>query len=244
MPAVDVSRVVIVVPAWNEEMSVAAVVTEIMAALPTASVLVVNDGSSDRTSRVARHAGALVLDLPFNVGVGGAMRAGFRYALSVGAQAVVQVDADGQHDPRDLPQILAGLNDADVVVGSRFGERSGYEVRGPRRWAMRLLAVSLSRIAGTRLTDVTSGFRATGHRALPLFAAHYPAEYLGDTVESLVIASRAGCRIRQVQVNMRVRSGGTPSQHPWKAAAYLLRAILALLVALTRPRSQVPQVST
>lgn len=225
----------VVVPAWNEEASVASVVREVVAALPGAAVLVVNDGSSDRTGAVARAAGAQVLDLPFNVGVGGAMRAGFRFAVRQGLRAVVQVDADGQHDPADLPRLVAALQGADIVLGARFAGTGGYRVRGPRRWAMRLLARSLSRVCGTRLTDVTSGYRASGPRALALFAAHYPAEYLGDTVESLVVAARSGCTVAQVPVAMRVRATGTPSHRPFRAALYLARAVLALLVALTRP---------
>ncbi len=196
----------------------------------------VNDGSSDATSVVASTHGVEVLDLPFNLGVGGAMRAGFRYALAHGYDVVVQVDADGQHDPRDVPRLAERLADADVVIGARFAGAGEYRVGGPRRWAMVVLARSLSRVGRTRLTDATSGFRAAGPRAVQLFAVHYPAEYLGDTVESLVIAMRSGLTVEQVGVSMRERSAGRPSQRPWKAAIYLVRACLALVIALTRPR--------
>ncbi len=232
----------VVVPAWNEAASLPSVLREVAAAVPGAGVLVVNDGSSDATSAVARAHGAEVLDLPFNLGVGGAMRAGFRYALAYGYGVVVQVDADGQHDPRDVPRLVAALDEADIVIGARFAERSGYDVRGPRRWAMRVLATSLSRLAHGSLTDTTSGFRASGPLAIRLFAVHYPAEYLGDTVESLVIAARSGLRITQIGVTMRQRTAGRPSQRPWKAAAYLLRACLALLISLTRRRLTVPTI--
>ncbi len=234
MPAAPDSTVLVVLPAWNEAQSLPAVLDEVRQVLPRVGVLVVNDGSSDATSAVARTHGVDVLDLPFNVGVGGAMRAGFRYALAHGFDAVVQVDADGQHDPRDLPRMIEALSGADVVIGARFAERDGYRVRGPRRWAMTVLASALSKVAGTRLTDTTSGFRASGPRAVRLFAVHYPAEYLGDTVESLVIATRAGLRVAQVGVTMRERSAGRPSQRPFKAALYLARACLALVVSLTR----------
>ncbi len=229
-------RVLVVLPAWNEARSLPAVLDEIATHLPDAGVVVVNDGSSDATSAVARAGGAEVLDLPFNLGVGAAMRAGFRYALAHGYDAVVQVDADGQHDPRDVPRLVAGLAEADVVIGARFAESGDYTVRGPRWWAMRVLATVLSRMARTRLTDTTSGFRASGPAAIRLFAVHYPAEYLGDTVESLVMAVRSGLTVRQVGVAMRERSAGRPSQRPWKAAVYLMRACLALLIAVTRPR--------
>ncbi|MBO1750940.1 glycosyltransferase family 2 protein [Actinotalea sp. BY-33] len=238
MASLQDRRVLIVLPAWNEAESLPAILTEIRSHLPGVSALVVNDGSTDGTSALARQFDVEVLDLPFNLGVGGAMRAGFRYALAEGFDAVVQVDADGQHDPRDVPMLVEGLEQADVVIGARFAERDAYEVRGPRRWAMKVLAGVLSRLARTRLTDTTSGFRASGPRAIRLFAAHYPAEYLGDTIESLVIAVRSGLTVKQVGVAMRVRSAGRPSQHPVKAAVYLLRACLALGISLTR-RSQI-----
>jgi glycosyltransferase involved in cell wall biosynthesis len=227
-------RALIVVPAWNEEQAVGETVREIYAAMPMIDVLVVDDGSSDRTAEVARAAGAKVLELSYNLGVGGAMRAGFRYAVRHGYTAAVQVDADGQHDPRDLPVLLAKLSEADIVIGSRFEDGHDYEVSGPRKWAMAALSKVLSRLAGTRLADTTSGFKATGGRALPLFAQHYPVEYLGDTVESLVIALRAGCRVAQVPAHMRARRGGKPSHAPWKATVYLFRAGFALLLALVR----------
>lgn len=165
------------------------------------------------------------------------MRTGYRYALEHRYLAAVQVDADGQHDPAGVPALLAALEHADVVLGARFAGEGDYAVRGPRAWAMKLFATVLSRTAGTRLTDATSGFRATGPRAIALFAEHFPAEYLGDTIESLVIASRAGLVVRQVPASMRPRAAGTPSHNPLKAAIYLGRATLALIFAYFRPRS-------
>lgn len=241
MPSPSEQRVLVVLPAWNEAASLPSVLAEIRDHLPAAGVVVVNDGSSDATSAVARAHGVDVLDLPFNLGVGAAMRAGFRHALEQGYDVVVQVDADGQHDPRDVPRLLGQLGEADVVVGARFAGTGEYAVRGPRRWAMLVLARVLSRLGRTRLTDTTSGFRASGPRAVRLFAVHYPAEYLGDTVESLVIAMRSGLGVEQVGVSMRERAAGQPSQRPWKAAVYLLRACLALVLALARPRLQVPE---
>jgi glycosyltransferase involved in cell wall biosynthesis len=231
----------IVMPALNEQIAVGAVISEVFAKLPGVSVLVVDDGSTDDTARVARAAGALVLDLPFNLGVGGAMRAGFKYALRNGFTNVVQVDSDGQHDPGEVPALLSELQTADLVLGARFAGVGEYAVRGPRHWAMTVLARVLSSLASTKLTDTTSGFRATGPRAVALFAEHYPAEYLGDTVESLVIAARSGCIIRQVPVAMRPRAGGVPSHNPFKAAVYLGRAGMALLISLMRPRLELSE---
>jgi glycosyltransferase involved in cell wall biosynthesis len=230
-------RVLVVVPAYNEEASIGPVLQDIQAVVPDAGVLVVDDGSSDDTRETALAERAKVLSLPFNLGVGGAMRAGFRYAVRNGYTHVIQVDADGQHDPQQIPMLIDQLSRADIVVGARFAGALDYPVHGPRRWAMRLLASYLSRITGARLTDATSGFRASGPRAVELFARHYPVEYLGDTLESLVIAALAGLRIAQVPVSMRVRATGRPSQTPFRALVYLLRAGLALAIARVRWRS-------
>jgi glycosyltransferase involved in cell wall biosynthesis len=224
-------------PAWNEEGSVAGVVASVHAALPTADCLVVDDGSRDRTAALARSAGAMVAILPFNLGVGGAMRLGFKYAREHGYTSVVQVDADGQHNPADAHGLIAALEHADIVIGARFAGVGNYAARGPRRWAMRLLSGVISRVAGARLSDTTSGFRACGPKAIAVFAENYPAEYLGDTIEALVIAAREGCRIAQVPVAMNQRVAGTPSHNPFRAAIYLARVTLSLVFALVRPSS-------
>ncbi|AAT88493.1 glycosyl transferase family 2 [Leifsonia xyli subsp. xyli] len=229
------ARTLIVMPALNEEGSVAEVVREVRDKLPGVACLVVDDGSTDRTAERAEAAGAIVASLPYNLGVGGAMRLGFVYALENGFDNVVQVDSDGQHDPASVPSLVAELESHDVVLGARFAGEGDYEVRGPRRWAMLFLASMLSRVAKTKLTDTTSGFRASGPKAVRLFADHYPAEYLGDTIESLVIAARSGCRIAQLPVSMRQRTTGTPSHNPLKSAIYLGRAGMALMFALIRP---------
>ena len=236
------ARLLVVVPAWNEQDTLPAVIAELRRCVPHADVLVVNDGSTDRTSEVAWAAGAQVLELPINLGVGGAMRAGYLYALRARYDVTVQLDADGQHNPADIPRLLEAMasEGADVIIGARFAGVGEYAARGPRRWSMRLLAGVLSRVAGTRLTDTTSGFKAANRRAVRLFSANYPAEYLGDTVESLVIASRAGLRVRQIGVAMRPRAGGQPSHGPLKAAVFLARATLALCIALSRPTQPLP----
>ena len=228
-------RTLIVMPAYNESQSVGEVVREAYEALPGICVLVVDDGSTDGTGSVAAAAGARVARLPFNLGVGGAMRLGFKYAQEHGFEAVVQIDADGQHDPAQVHTLLAQLDEYDLAVGARFAGSGTYRMRGPRRWASWVLATVISRTAHTRLTDTTSGFRASGPRAIALFEKNYPAEYLGDTIESLVIACRAGLKVTQVPVAMRERSGGTPSQNPLKASLYLARASLALAFAYARP---------
>jgi glycosyltransferase involved in cell wall biosynthesis len=227
-------RVLVVVPALNEAQAVGHVVSEVKAVDGRFDVLVVDDGSSDHTALVARNAGAAVCSLPYTLGVGGAMRTGYRYALREGYDVVVQIDGDGQHNASFIPNLLEALDDADVVVGARFAGIDGYRVRGARRWAMAILAFVLTRVAGTRLSDVTSGFRAVNRRGLQVFAQHYPAEYLGDTVESLLIAARTGCRIRQVPVSMRVRSTGRASQGTVRSVLYLGRAVAALALGMVR----------
>lgn len=227
----------IILPAWNEQETVAAVIAEVNATVPEADVLVVNDGSTDRTSDVALAAGARVLELPVNLGVGGAMRAGYKYAFRNGYQRTVQLDADGQHDPRSVADLMRAMDEegANILIGARFAGVGTYTVRGPRRWSMQLLSAVLSRVCGTRLSDTTSGFKACDRRAIRLFASNYPAEYLGDTIEALVIAARAGLVVRQTGVEMRERAGGRPSHGPIKSGVFLLRAVLALMVALSRP---------
>lgn len=246
--AYSLSQVLIVMPAFNESEVIASVISEVQTCLPEATILVVNDGSSDDTAAVARRAGAIVADLPHNLGVGGAVRCGFRYAKSNGFPVAVQLDSDGQHDPRSVPKLVELLRDdgdgdashrrsADIVIGARFAGLGNYEVRGPRKWAMRMLSSILSRSVGTSLTDTTSGFKAHGPRALDVFASDYPAEYLGDTIEALVIGSRAGLVVTQLPVEMRERAGGTPSHNPFKSAIYLARAFMALMIAFLRPNT-------
>lgn len=231
-------RLLIVMPAFNEAEVIGGVIGEVRATLPGVDILVINDGSVDDTSKVARITGAEVLNLPFNLGVGGAMRLGFRYARLNDYSVVVQLDSDGQHNPADVTELVSALDTCDVAIGARFAGSGGYMVRGPRKWAMRLLSWVLSAATGTELTDTTSGFKAHGPRAVELFAHDYPAEYLGDTIESLVIGHRGGLKFAQVPVAMRERAGGAPSHDPWKSALYLARAGLALCVAFLRPKSK------
>lgn len=219
----------VAIPAWNEEGSIAEVVAKVREHRPSADILVVNDGSTDLTAERAEAAGATVVSLPFNVGVGGAMRTAFLHAKREGYQAVVQVDADGQHDPADLDRVLDGLAEADVVVGTRFHPESMYFVGGPRRWAMVLLSKALSRMNRGTISDPTSGFRSAGPRAIRLFATEYPADYLGDTVGSLAIAIRNQLVITETPVTMYFRQTGRPSKNAIWSALYLGRATLALV---------------
>lgn len=229
-------KALIAIPAWNEQESIGEVIAKVQEHRPDADILVVNDGSTDRTAEVAVAAGATVVSLPFNVGVGGAMRTAFLYAKREGYQAMVQVDADGQHDPADLDRVLDGLTSADVVVGTRFHPDSMYFVGGPRRWAMVLLSKSLSRMNKGMISDPTSGFRSAGPRAIDLFAVEYPADYLGDTVGSLAIAIRNGLTINETPVTMYFRQAGRPSKNALWSALYLGRAALAIIATTAKAK--------
>lgn len=222
-------KFLIAIPAWNEQGSIATVVASVQEHRPDADILVINDGSTDLTEIEARQAGARVVSLPFNVGVGGAMRTAFLYAKREGYQALVQVDADGQHDPADLDRLLDALGDADVVVGTRFHPESMYFVGGPRRWAMVLLSKALSWMNKGTISDPTSGFRSAGPKAIELFSVEYPADYLGDTVGSLSIAIRNGLVITERPVTMYFRQVGRPSKNALWSALYLGRATLAII---------------
>ena len=230
-------RELVAIPAWNEENSIADVISKVKAHRPHADVLVVNDGSTDATAARAEEAGAVVITLPFNVGVGGAMRTAFLYAQRHGYSALVQVDADGQHDPADLDRLFDALGGADVVVGTRFHPNSMYFVGGPRRWAMVLLSKALSRMNRGPISDPTSGFRSAGPRAIDLFAVEYPAEYLGDTVGSLAIAIQRGLVIHEEPVTMYFRQYGRPSKNALWSALYLGRATLAIIATSLKVRS-------
>jgi glycosyltransferase involved in cell wall biosynthesis len=219
----------VAIPAWNEEASIVDVIMKVRSRQPGVDILVVDDGSTDQTAARARDAGATVISLPFNVGVGGAMRTAFLFAKREGYEAIVQVDADGQHDPADLQRLLDGLSEADIVVGTRFHPESTYFVGGPRRWAMVLLSKALSSMNKGTISDPTSGFRSAGPRAISLFALEYPADYLGDTVGSLAIAIRRGLVVHETPVTMYFRQFGRPSKNAVWSALYLGRATLAIV---------------
>jgi glycosyltransferase involved in cell wall biosynthesis len=232
-------RVLLVVPALNEERSVGTVVSS--ARRSGFDVCVVDDGSTDETAERAADAGARVLRLPVNLGVGGALRCGFRWALSHGYDTVVQVDADGQHDPEQVGVLLAALgdSDADMVIGSRFADGAvSYRIRGIRRLAMWALSARVARVAGVEVRDSSSGFRAIRRPLLDRFAAEYPVEYLGDTVEALIDAGCAGARIVERPVAMAPRAHGNGSAGVLTSLWYVLRVIVA--IELLHKRRKVP----
>jgi glycosyltransferase involved in cell wall biosynthesis len=223
-----------VVPAFNEVETVGEAVRRVRAmGYP---VVVVDDGSTDGTAGAASHAGANVLTMPINVGVGGAMRTGFRYAVEHGYKRVIQVDADLQHPPEAIPALME-RSDAGVelVIGSRFA--AGYKTDGHRRVAMRALGRIVSRNVGVQLDDVTSGFRVISEPLLGHFADAYPSEYLGDTVEAVLQASAFGATIDQVSIPMDQRTTGQATSSV-AASAHLGRLAISLIAGKPKGRAQ------
>lgn len=225
----EARRVLVIVPALNEERSVGSVVGTTRGL--GYNVCVVDDGSTDSTGVRAREAGATVLTVPLNLGVGGALRCGFRWALANGYDVVVQVDADAQHDPGEVAALLEKMReaDADLVIGSRFTAGAGaYEVPSARRFAMDLLARRAERAIGVKVLDTTSGFRAIRRPLLDQFAASYPVEYLGDTVEALIEAGRAGAKIVECPISASPRSHGSGSAGTFASIWYIARVLIAI----------------
>jgi glycosyltransferase involved in cell wall biosynthesis len=230
-----VTRVVAVVPAWNEAGAIGGVVDDIRAFDRAIDVVVVDDASTDGTAAVARAHGATVLALPFNVGIGGAVQTGFRYARDEGYEVAVRLDGDGQHEAGELHKLLEPLRagEADLVIGSRFVHPDGaYRPPFARRVGIRLFAGLVSLLGGERVTDTTSGFSAFDRTAIDLFAAEYPHDY--PEVEATLVALRSGLRLVQVQVDMRERQAGTSSITFVRSLYYIVKVMLALLVASLR----------
>lgn len=238
-------RRVAIVPALNEEHTIGRVIAELRSFDPGLDVVVVDDGSGDRTASAARTAGARVLRLPFNLGIGGAVQTGFRFAFEHDYDIAVRVDGDGQHDPAQLGRVLDPVlsGDADIAVGSRFAAQSdaGYRSSRSRRVGILLLAWVVSRIVGRRVTDTTSGFQALNRQGIALFARDYPHDY--PEVEATVMVFRHRLRLVEVPVQMRERGGGRSSITTLRSVYYMVKVLLAIFVGLFR-RNVVPQEGT
>jgi glycosyltransferase involved in cell wall biosynthesis len=232
-------RRIAIVPAFNEERNIGGVLDELRAFDPGLVVVVVSDGSSDRTAAVAREHGAHVVQLPFNLGIGGAVQTGFKYAAEGGYELAVRCDGDGQHDPSQLGKVIAPVlaGEVDIAIGSRFVGEGGYQSSVTRRVGIRLLAWIVSAIARQRVTDTTSGFQALNRRALELFALDYPHDY--PEVEGMVMTIRHQLRLCEVPVTMRERAHGRSSITALRSIYYMAKVLLALFVGLFR-RSAVP----
>lgn len=229
-------RVAAIVPAYNEARSLPRLAEALRAHVPYCDVCVVDDGSTDETPRVAASLGWTVLRLPVNLGIGGAVQAGYLWAQEHGYDVAVQIDGDGQHDPAFLPALLAPIegNAADLAVGSRFVSDGGYRSTLVRRAGIRYLSWFLRLRCGVRVADATSGFRAAGRRAIALFARYYPSDY--PEPEAIALARRAGLRIAEVPVRMNERAHGRSSITALRTLYYLVKVSLALV--LLPPRGE------
>jgi glycosyltransferase involved in cell wall biosynthesis len=224
-----------IVPAFNEQESVVRVIDEIRAFDPDLEIVVVDDGSVDRTAAVAEQRGAHVIRLPFNLGIGGAVQTGFHFAFENGFRLAVRVDGDGQHDPSQLglliEPILAG--NADIVVGSRFAAaQGGYRSSRSRRAGITILSATVSLLVRRRVTDPTSGFQALNRHAIGLFAADYPHDI--PEVEAVLMLHKHRLRMAEVPVRMRERVAGRSSIGARFAVYYMVKVLLALVVGLFR----------
>jgi hypothetical protein len=227
-------KLLIIVPAYNEEASLPGVILDLQKHLPTADVLVVNDGSRDATVRVARDLGVKLLDLPFNLGIGGAMQAGYQYAERNSYDVAVQFDGDGQHVAAEIDKLLRPLaaEAADIVIGSRFLEPGNYRAPAFRGLGIWIFSFVLSRILETSVTDSTSGFRAANRKVIEFFAKNYPDDY--PEVEALVLLHKVSLRMMEVPVAMRERTGGTSSITPFRSVYYMTKVLLAILIDLMK----------
>jgi len=226
-----------IVPAYNEEGMVGRVVREIERHAPDFDVVVVDDGSLDGTAMAAEEAGATVLRQPFNLGIGGAMQAGYKYALHHDYDVAVQVDGDGQHKAEYLPAMLEALStgdEADLVYGSRFLGDPGYKVPFMRKLGNRIFGFVLSRICGQPITDPTSGFRMVNRNGIELFARDYPHDY--PEVEAILMLHAHRLKIHEVHVRMNARGFGESSIDYMSAAYYMIKVMLAIFVGLLRRR--------
>ncbi|MCY3781898.1 MAG: glycosyltransferase family 2 protein [Chloroflexi bacterium] len=231
--------ILVILPAYNEELNIARTVGDILARLPEVDVLVVNDGSADDTSAEAQRAGAQVLELPFNVGIGAAVQAGFQFAAAQDYDTALRNDGDGQHSPESNLALLESLaaHDVDVVIGSRFiSARGDYGTPRLRRLGSGILARLLSVIIGQRVTDPTSGCSAYNREAIKLLARFYPHDY--PEPEAIVILHRSGLRQMEVPVTMTPRLHGQSSITPLRSVYYMIKVILAILINLLRRRPQ------
>jgi glycosyltransferase involved in cell wall biosynthesis len=232
------TRHLAIVPAYNEAAAIQATIADLRAHTDF-DVLVVDDGSTDETSGRARAVGAQVVRHPFNLGIGGAVQSGYQYAVEHGYEVAVQVDGDGQHDARCIPELLQALEaspDLNMVTGSRFlvSENGSYRSSRSRRLGIRLFGGILSMIVGQPVTDPTSGFRMVRGRGIELFARDYPHDY--PEVEAVLLLHFHQLRSAEVPVRMRARTSGTSSINASRSAYYMIKVLLAIFIGLLRAR--------
>jgi len=232
---INIAQTVVIIPAYNEEGAIGNLLGELKQYVPGLDVIVINDGSTDRTASLAKKMGVKILDLPCNLGVGGAVQAGFRYAYDQGYSYVIRIDGDGQHPPAEIPKLINTMNegDADLVIGSRFAGERSYVSTLFRLMGIKMLALFLSLICRSRVTDPTSGFWIVNRKLLYYFAHDYPTEY--PEPEAIALLRRYGFNFKEVPVKFRPRMTGLSSIGAWGTIYYMMKVGLALVVDRIRP---------
>lgn len=223
-------KTLLIIPCYNEEESIASLYQEICTTTPY-DVLVVNDCSCDDSRVVLQREQIPFLDLSLNLGIGGAVQTGYRYALRNGYDICVQIDGDGQHDPKYISTLIAPIerNDADLVIGSRFLGKMGFQSSTARRAGIRVFKSLIFFLSGNRITDATSGFRAANRRTMELFDTYYAKDY--PEPESIMLALRKKLRVCEVPVVMRERIGGVSSITPYRAVYYMFKVSISILLS-------------
>ena len=232
-------RVLVIIPAYNEQENILQTLNDLGAAELSIDYVVINDCSTDHTEMILKQRSANYLSLPVNLGIGGGVQTGYRYALEHGYDIAIQFDGDGQHDARYLKDLIAPIESgrADVAIGSRFIEREGFQSTGLRRLGINFLSGLIHLLCGVKVRDVTSGMRAVNRRMIEQFAADYAQDY--PEPEAILSAGLAGARITEVPVQMRERQGGISSINPIRSVYYMIKVSLALILfRLTRGRGQ------
>lgn len=224
------SKVLLIIPAYNEEESLRSLIEEIKTVCPYVDYLVVNDCSSDDTERLLEELGANYITLPCNMGIGGAVQSGYRYAAQNGYDIAIQIDGDGQHDVRFVKDMVKLIEDkqADVVIGSRFIDKEGFQSSQARRIGIRILSMLIRLMCGAKVKDVTSGFRAVNRRFIELFAENYPDDY--PEPEVIVTAKLYGAVIKELPVAMRERTTGKSSINLKRSVYYMIKVSLAIII--------------
>lgn len=227
-------KILIIVPAYNEEASLPGVIQDLREHMPSVHVVVVNDGSQDRTALIARELGVTILDLPFNLGIGGAMQTGYHYAMRNDYDIAVQFDGDGQHLAEEIKKLIEPLSaeKTDIVIGSRFLTAGAYKTPVFRKLGIRIFTCVLSRVLDIPVTDSTSGFRAVNRRVIEFFSKTYPDDY--PEVESLILLHKMNLRMTEVDVSMSKRTGGRSSITPMRSVYYMTKVLMAIFIDLMK----------
>lgn len=239
-------KILVIIPAYNEQASIEKVIEKLRVDCPEADYVVINDCSKDDTLKVLNGCGANYVSLPLNLGIGGGVQTGYKYALQNGYDIAIQIDGDGQHDTAYLRKVIQPIveGQADIAIGSRFIDKEGFQSSGMRRAGIKFLSVLIRLVCGTHVNDVTSGFRAVNRRFIKVYAEEYPVDY--PEPEAIVKASLLGARIEEIPVIMKERESGESSISAWKSIYYMIKVSLAIIlcrISNSRKRKKIDSTS-